>query len=212
MHHGPNPGLIGLGPATAPRPWRAGALLSSVASYRASASMAPLAFSSELATGGRSERTIIEPDVSSDAERVYDRLVDLKVSTAQLAMHLNSDWRAGLFRQLDDLLDAEEWDFSDKLPELSSYKTMLRMLLALDAKSRPSLGATSKGEIIAAWIAGQRRLSVECLPDDQVRWLVTSTIDDQNVRAAGLNRSDLLPRVLQPFALEALLGHHANPR
>ncbi|MDO8297834.1 MAG: hypothetical protein Q7T19_15515 [Caulobacter sp.] len=142
----------------------------------------------------------------TEAEQIYDRLVDLKVSTAQLAMHLDAGWRSGIFRQLDDLLDADEWDFGDQLPEVWSYKTMLRMLLVLKARNRPSLGATSTGEIIAGWVGGEARLTIECLAKDQVRWMVSTSICGQAVKAVGRNRSDLLPQVLAPYRLDDLLG------
>lgn len=133
------------------------------------------------------------------ATKVYDQLVALKVSTASLAMHLEQAWRSGLFKQLDDLLDADDWDFSDELPSLASFKTFLRLMVALGHVRRPSLGATASGDLIAAWVNGKNRLTIECLPGDQVRWVVVKYVGDQRISAAGRNPTRLLKHFLQPY-------------
>ena len=142
----------------------------------------------------------------SPEEQVFNRLVGLKVSTSTIAMHLDAAWRAGLFRQLDSLLDAEDWDFSDKLPTLESFRTFLRMILAFGPVRRPSLGATATGEIIAAWSKDGDRLTIECLAGDQVRWVVNRTVDGRRISAAGKTYADLVWRQVAPFEPGALLG------
>ncbi|MBW8303008.1 MAG: hypothetical protein K0M78_03510 [Brevundimonas sp.] len=139
-------------------------------------------------------------------ERIFDRLVAFKVNTSQLAMHLQEAWRSGLFKQLDYLLDADDWDYEDRLPTVESFKTFLRMIIALGEVRRPSLGSTSAGDIIAAWTQGQDRLTVECLSDDQVRWVVRRNLRGESVTVAGKNSSSLLLEVLAPYNIGEMLG------
>lgn len=147
---------------------------------------------------GPRERVTEAAEPSDPTTQVYDQLVALKVTTSTLAMHLDSAWRAGLFRQLDFLLDPDEWDFSDELPNLASFRTFLRLMIALGTVKRPSLGATANGDLIAAWIAGSDRLTVECLADDQVRWVLSETVGGDRISAAGRNPSHLLRGYLNP--------------
>jgi hypothetical protein len=118
-------------------------------------------------------------------QQVFDRLVTMKVLTANLAMHLDRAWRSGLFQQLDDLLDAEDWDFSDRLPSEESFRTLLRMVIYLAPERRPALGATSNGNIIAGWIKGRDRLTIECLPNDWARWIVVKHVPEGRLSAAA---------------------------
>src|SRR5688572_28873507 len=75
-----------------------------------------------------SREVITAPVAQNEEEQVFNRLVALKVLTSGLAMHLERIWRAGLFRSLDNLLDVEDWDFSDDLPTVESFRTFLRMV------------------------------------------------------------------------------------
>ena len=45
-------------------------------------------------------------------EELYDALASFKMRTALVAMHLNPEWRTGLFRQLDSLMAVEDWETS----------------------------------------------------------------------------------------------------
>src|SRR5437899_1761169 len=63
-----------------------------------------------------SKRMVYAPVETTEAEQAFDRLVALKMSASEIAMHLDGAWRAGMFRQLDSLLDADEWDFSEQMP------------------------------------------------------------------------------------------------
>ena len=84
-------------------------------------------------------------DFSSTPDYVSNRLFDLKTATAEVAMHLETAWRSGLFRQLDDLLDDESWDIGDVLPSHASFRTFLRLIVDLGRPNRPSLGCGDEG-------------------------------------------------------------------
>lgn len=137
-------------------------------------------------------------DTASEVE-LFDTLAKFKIRTSQVAMHLDRDWRSKLFGQLDSLLDKDSWEPLDKPPRLTSFATFLRMLIFLRPQRRPGLGATPSGEMIATWSAGSDRLTIECLPEDLVRWTVSVIINDDRERAAGITPVIRLKDVLAPY-------------
>ncbi|WP_158912693.1 hypothetical protein [Caulobacter sp. S45] len=137
------------------------------------------------------ERVVAE-EQASPKQRLFDRLVDLKVKTSSLAMHLETAWRTGLFNELDQLLDADEWDLSDTLPKVESFVTFLRTTIFLGKIRRPGLGATCDGHILAGWITGKDRLTIEYRPDDQLRWVLTADGSTKSGSCAASNlKTDL---------------------
>jgi hypothetical protein len=114
-------------------------------------------------------------------------------------MHLDRDWRAKLFGQLDSLLALSDWQVEDAAPTIESYSTFLRMLTLLRPQRRPGLGATFDGRLIATWTVGDDRLTIECLPKDVVRWQLSATIDGERERAAGETPLPRLAAVLRPY-------------
>lgn len=133
-------------------------------------------------------------------EKLFDALASFKIRTAKVAMHLDRDWRSKLFSQLDSLLAAEDWDIQDLPPLLSSYTTFLRLLIFLNPGRRPGLGATSEGHLIATWTTTNNdRLTIECLPQDLIRWNLTASIGDEKERAAAVSPVSRVQEVLGPY-------------
>lgn len=132
-------------------------------------------------------------------EQLYDALAAFKIRTAAVAMHLDRDWRAKLFGQLDSLLALADWEVDDAPPTIDSYSTFLRMLTMLRPQRRPGLGATADGRLIAAWTIGDDRLTIECLPKDVVRWHLSVTIDGERERASAETPLPRLAAVLRPY-------------
>ena len=133
------------------------------------------------------------------AERLFDALAAFKLRTATLAAaHFNRDERARLFKQLDSLLDADSWDVADVVTTEASFTTLLRMVLFLGGR-RPALGVTGTGNFIATWTEGDDRLTIECKPDDHVRWVLVQNLDGQRESAAGETMTRRLPEVLRPY-------------
>jgi len=153
--------------------------------------------------GDSPSRLISQPSTADDpATAVFNRLVALKVITSQVAMHLQQAWRSGLFQSLDQLLDKEDWDFSDELPTEASFLTFLRMIIFLNVKDRPALGATSNGRIISGWMNDQERLQIECGPNDEVKWVIATWSNDHRESAAGRTVVSRLPQVLAAYKPE----------
>lgn len=78
-------------------------------------------------------------------EKLYNARSAAKRITASVAMHLDQEWREALFKQLDLLLDADEWDEADQPATEGSFVTFIRMLLMIKARRRPGLGASADG-------------------------------------------------------------------
>ena len=143
-------------------------------------------------------------------EQLYDARSAFKLQTAQIAMHLDMCLRSRLFRQLDSLLDYKNWEADDAPPTLASYLTFLRMLLDLKPAIRPSLGATSDGRLVAAWTEGEDRLTIECLPNDEVRWVLSRKVDGDYERGAGITKASRLKQVLAPYSPKRWFGDANN--
>ena len=130
---------------------------------------------------------------------LFDALAGYKIETSRISMHLDKDVRIRLFRQLDSMLDEEEWDPRDPPPSLASFRTFLRMMLRINPERRPGLGAGHAGNIVAAWTVGKNRLTVECQPNDKIRWVLSREVDGTVERAAGESSAGRLKDVLVPY-------------
>jgi hypothetical protein len=139
---------------------------------------------------------------ASPGDAVYDALARAKVLTAQFAMHLDNDWRRKLFAQLDSLHDVEEWEAGDRPLQEASFVSFIRTMLVLKPAKRPGLGLSQGGHLIGAWTEGHDRLTIEFLPGDQLRWVLSCSHDDQVERHAAQTAVTRLPEVLAPYKPE----------
>ena len=133
-------------------------------------------------------------------ERLYDARAFCKIKTSEVAMYLPDEWRKGFFSQLDNLMDIENWEEDDAPVARESFNTLLRMLTLIKPVRRPGLGSTSSGHIIAAWTNQTNRLTIECLPSDRVRWVLSHVIDGICESAAGEVQLIRLQAVLAPYS------------
>jgi hypothetical protein len=132
-------------------------------------------------------------------EQLYDAKAFCKIETSKVAMYFPDAWRTGFFSQLDNLMDADNWEEDEKPVTKESFSTLLRMLTLIKPDRRPGLGTTSSGNIIAAWTNEKDRLTIECLSKDRVRWVLSHIIDDIRESAAGEVQLPRLQIVLTPY-------------
>ncbi len=132
-------------------------------------------------------------------EKLYDALAGAKLLTAQVAMHLDTEWRNRIFEQLDDLLDAEDWHEDDEPLDASSFQSFLRMIIFHNPTRRPGFGQSNRGNLIAAWTTGSDRLTIELLPNDAITWVLSCEVDGEIERAAGETPVRRLMQVLAPY-------------
>jgi hypothetical protein len=152
--------------------------------------------SGEQSLSPRSISTTRKPSLE---ERLFDTLSDVKVLTSKVAMHLQRDWRDQLFRQLDDMHDANEWEEDDATLKPSSFATFLRSWFLLKPERSPGLGISGRGNLVGGWWFEDTRLTLEFVPDDFVTWLVTIPRGEWVERASGTNKIGDLDRVLSPY-------------
>ena len=133
-------------------------------------------------------------------EKLYDALARVKLLTAQVAMHLDTEWRSRIFEQLDDLLDVDDWHEDDDPIKASSFETFLRMIIFHSPSRRPGFGVSNRGYLIAAWTSDSDRLTIEFLPNDTVRWVLSCEVDGETERAAGETTVRRLMEVLAPYS------------
>jgi hypothetical protein len=140
-------------------------------------------------------------------ERLFDALAGVKILTAQVAMHLDREWRDKLFRQMDSLHDPAEWENGDEPVQQASFATFLKAILDINPERRPGLGLSHAGYLIAAWTTGPDRLTIEFLPDDRVRWVLARHHEDEPDRFAGQTPVTRLTEGLQPHRPQHWFSH-----
>lgn len=140
-------------------------------------------------------------------ERLYDSRAFCKIKTAEVAMYLDPDWRTGFFSQIDSLMDCENWEDDDLPVSQDSFTTLLRLLLLIKPKRRPGLGSTSMGNIIAAWTVENDRLTIECMPKDSIRWVLSRQFHETRESAAGEIKLPRLEAALAPYNPECWFNY-----
>jgi len=136
-------------------------------------------------------------------ERLFDATASVKILTAQVAMHLEHEWRDKLFRQLDSLHDPAEWEAGDEPIQQASFSTFLKAIVQIKPKRRPGLGLSHAGHLIAAWTKGKDRLTIEFMANDRVRWVLTRFRDGESEHFAGQTSVLRLAEGLAPYEPES---------
>lgn len=150
------------------------------------------------------------PVERSIEEQIFDATATVKILTAQVAMHLEREWREKLFQQLDSLHDPIGWEPGDLPVQQSSFSTFLKAICQIKPKCRPGLGLSSSGHLIAAWTVGEDRLTIEFLTNDRVRWVLTRTLDDGPERFAAQTSVARLLNRLMPYHPEHWFSYEEN--
>lgn len=151
--------------------------------------VSPSRYTSDLEKGGTLE------------ERLFNAVARAMIALASVGMHLDKNWREMLFRQLNSLHDAAEWYEGDEPLREASFRTFLKAILQIRPKRRPGLGLSSAGNLIAAWTRGRDQLTIEFLPHDKVRWVLSRHYDDEPERFAASISVARLIHALQPYDL-----------
>lgn len=135
------------------------------------------------------------------------KVASFKRMTATIAMYLDPVWRTQLFATLDRLLDPDDWDPDFRLPTEPSFSTFLRMIIYLHPTKRPGLGLSPTGQFLAAWTRDTDRIVVECLPGDEVRWVISRMLDGDRETGAGKVLLHRVPEVTAPYKPEVLFAN-----
>jgi hypothetical protein len=129
---------------------------------------------------GLASDSMTAPPPGQDAleGQLFDARGSAKQIAAGLSMHLSGEWRGSIYRQIDSLLDAAEWQIGDGLLDQDSMRTFLRFVIFADVTAVPSLGMTNAGNLLAAWRQGTRRLTMEFQAGDRCHLLISHVLGD----------------------------------
>jgi hypothetical protein len=139
------------------------------------------------------------------AAQLFDKFVELSIESSRVSMHLDRKWRDGLFKQLAIILSEDEWDRDDKLPDRGSFLTFLRATIFWRFSEPPGLGMSAMGNVVLAWTRDDRRLTVECLPRDEVKWVLSRTFEEERETAGGRTTLTRLRDVVSPYNFDEWL-------
>jgi hypothetical protein len=137
-------------------------------------------------------------------DQLLAKLGSFKRMTSTIAMHLDRSWRETLISTLDRLLDPDDWDTEFELPTEQSFSTFLRMIIYLHPTKRPGVGLSPKGHFLAAWSREKDRIVIECIGEDEVRWVLSRTVDGERESGAGKGPLHRVPDVTAPYEPERL--------
>ena len=151
-----------------------------------------------------------ESSISSLEDLLFTARAKFKIKTNKFAMNFGSDWQHRFFTQLDVLLSLEDWDPADTIVSDASFATLVRLLLILRGRRRPGLGLANDGNIVAAWAHRSNRLTIECCPDDRVRWIVSQIVDDELDTTVGQTNLSRILGELAPYKPEQWFNHEAQ--
>jgi hypothetical protein len=121
----------------------------------------------------------------SFAEKLFNSLVELKVGVAEYAMHLTPDVRAKIFKDLDDLLNVDDWHEDDLLPRLLSFRDFLKWTIYSKRFNWLSLGFSDEGNVLVAWKSGKGMLTASYDGAGRVWWTAAITLDGELNHVAG---------------------------
>jgi hypothetical protein len=157
---------------------------------------------------GQAGHLVLEADRSrselTDRER---RLEEIQSLISSVSMHLPEGFAVGLNGQFANMMEDDAWEESDSLPSLRSLKSFLLMLIATGTKQRPGIGTNGRGSITAFWRDGENRLTIDCLPSGNTRWVLTRVNATGEIeRAAAECQPERLCEVLDPFRPEVWFG------
>lgn len=122
------------------------------------------------------------------SEQLTEKLAVHKQILSAVSMYLDPKWRIEVLEALVRFLDVDDWEDHLALPSEHSFATFLRAIIYLHPTKRPGLGLSAKGHFLASWSRERDRIVIECLAKDEIRWVLTQTIDGRRESGAGLNQ------------------------
>ena len=150
------------------------------------------------------------PKRASLEEQLFEARATAKILASRVAMYMEDEWRRKLYRQLDSLLDVDEWMEGERPLVGDSFNTFLRLMLFLKPRRRPGFGLTSDGNLLALWAKDDARITLECRPDDQVRFVASHRIEGERETGAIDTTIARIPELARSFGLDRLYSVGPN--
>lgn len=135
------------------------------------------------------------PDLShggaSTGESTTSKLIFVKRkllhALAEFKEHLPADTYSVILVRLGTILDPDEWNLRDELPDAGSFDQMLFFLARHKELCTPRVFLSPKGFFVASWRAARNQLTtLEFYPDRKIRWLVFAPpLPDEQTKHRG---------------------------
>ena len=123
-----------------------------------------------------------------------------------VSMYFDSSWRAEIIAKLDQFHDGDDWEEGRALPSERSFATFLRALIYLHPTKRPGVGLSTHGHFLASWRRESDRIVIEFLPNDELKWVLSQTVDGERESGAGINQIHRLPDLIAGYEPERFLN------
>jgi len=142
------------------------------------------------------------PDTKSLDEYLFDARANVKIIASKVSMHIKSELREKLFRQIDLLHDVDEWAPDDIPINPLSFECFLAGFMQINPERGPGLGLSHTGNTIASWTPDGDRLIIEFLPNHYVSWVLTRFIGNEQERFSGYTKVNRLFKSLSSYEPE----------
>jgi hypothetical protein len=127
------------------------------------------------------------------------KLAAMKQVLMPVSMYFDASWRRQLLEKLEQFHDPDDWDSDRQFPSESSFATFLRTLIYLHPTKRPGLGLSAQGHFLASWRRDSDRIVIEFLPNDELKWVLSQTVDGERESGAGKNQIHRLPDLIAGY-------------
>lgn len=138
----------------------------------------------------------------SDAQALRFLLDEMQgIISKYAARYLEDNLKNDFFRQLEMVLDPNDWATGDTLPNVDSLKSLTKFILNAQPVNAPFLGVSNSGNFLAFWENKGSELTIEFCPMDCAKWFVAFEAPEKKECTSG-NTGSLkrLIAVMQPFS------------
>jgi len=151
--------------------------------------------------GGAEQIEENDSSARSQLTPLEDRLRFVQDRISEISMHLPRGFATGLNRQFANLMDDDAWEDSDELVSPRAVTAFILTLLRTRANRRPGIGTNGRGSITASWTEGANRLTVECLPDERISFVLSRVSEGGEIERAAFGpiHPHRILQVLGPF-------------
>ena len=127
------------------------------------------------------------------------KLTAMRLILSAVSMHLDYSWRSEVIKKLEHFHDADGWDSDRQFPSECSFATFLRTIIYLHPTKRPGIGLSAQGHFLASWRRETDRIVIEFLPNDELKWVLSQTVDGDRESGAGINQIIRLPDLIAGY-------------
>ncbi len=146
---------------------------------------------------GVEERPSQNTDYSDDIiQNLFDNRSNLKQLISKISMHMKDATRRDFFKQIDELLDIEEFTEDDSLINQESFRAFLNFFSTTHNLKRTALTVTPSGNTVTSWIVPNEKLHIEFLPSGYSRTIASLVKNEEKETRAHQGSLDSMKEFL----------------